>query len=232
MRRVTAIALSLAALASTAVAQDASTKVTDGGIKVAGWMARVDASGENGTLTEKDAKFENMGAGGMHVTTGPAITYYNMANTASGNYTVSATFTESKFQGLNNHPHPYGIMIGGNDLGTPNATMLYCSAYGTGNYLVRGFNATAQRGVFTLAGRTPHEAVNKAAGVGQSVTNKVALKVSADKVECLVNDKVVGSYAKADVIGPSKLKSTDGVYGIRFGHNTEAHISGFAMTKQ
>ena len=233
MRRVSAIALSLAALASTAVAQDASTKVTDGGIKVAGWMARVDASGENGSLTEKDAKFENMGAGGMHVTTGPAITYYNPANTASGNYTVSATFTEAKFQGLNSHPHPYGVMIGGNDIGTPNATMLYCSAYGTGHFLVRGFAPGAPRnGVFTPGSKAPHDAVNKAAGVGQSVTNKVAIKVTADKVECLVNDKVVGSYDKAAVVGEAKLKSTDGVYGIRFGHNTEAHISGFTMTKQ
>jgi hypothetical protein len=234
MRRVSVSLLSLAVFASAAVAQDASNKVTDGGIKVAGWMARVDVSRENGSLTEKDAKFENMGAGGMHVTTGPAITYYNPANVASGNYTVSASFTEAKFQGLNSHAHPYGIMIGGNDLGTPNATMLYCSAYGTGNFIVRGFAPGTEGGTFNLSGRgrTPHEAINKAGGVGQSVTNKVAIKVSADKVECLVNDKVVGSYAKSDAVGAGKLKSTDGVYGIRFGHNTEAHISGFTMTKQ
>jgi len=232
MRRATGIALSLAAITSAAVAQDASNKVMDGGIKIAGWMARVDASRENGSLTEKDAKLESMG-NGMHVTTGPAITYYNPANKASGNYTVKATFTESKFQGLNSHPHPYGIMIGGNDLGTPNASMLYCSAYGTGSFIVRGFAPGTGDGTFQLSGRraTPHEAVNKAAGVGQSVSNEVAISVSADKVECLVNGKVVGSYPKADVVGTGKLKSTDGVYGIRFGHNTEAHVSGFTMTK-
>jgi hypothetical protein len=28
------------------------------------------------------------------------------------------------------------------------------------------------------------------------------------------------------------LKSTDGVYGIRFAHNTEATVTGLAMTKQ
>jgi hypothetical protein len=28
-----------------------------------------------------------------------------------------------------------------------------------------------------------------------------------------------------------KLKSTDGVYGLRFAHNTEAVVTGFAMTK-
>ena len=233
MRRVFASAIALTMVASVASAQDASTKVADGGIKVAGWMARIDVSRENTGLTEKDAKFETMGSG-MHVTTGPAITYYNPANMASGNYTVKATFSESKFQGLNNHPHPYGIMIGGNDLGTPNASMLYCSAYGTGAFIVRGFAPGTERGTFQLSGRqaTPHEAINKAAGVGASVTNEVAIAVSADKVDCLVNGKVVGSYPKADVVGAGKLKSTDGVYGIRFGHNTEAHVSGFTMTKQ
>jgi hypothetical protein len=42
---------------------------------------------------------------------------------------------------------------------------------------------------------------------------------------------VVGTYKKADVVGAGKLKSTDGVYGVRFGHNTEATVSGLTMTK-
>ena len=232
MRFASVSLLSLAVVATAATAQDMSTKVTDGGIKIAGWMARVDASRENASLTEKDAKLEAMGSG-MHVTTGPAITYYNPANMASGNYTVKATFTEPKFRGLNNHAHPYGIMIGGNDLGTPNASMLYCSAYGTGNFIVRGFAPGTENGTFQLSGRrpTPHDAIKKAAGVGQTVTNEVAITVSADKVDCAVNGTVVGSYNKSDVVGAGKLKSTDGVYGIRFGHNTEAHIAGFTMTK-
>jgi hypothetical protein len=35
------------------------------------------------------------------------------------------------------HPHPYGIMIAGNDLGTAKQSFLYCSAYGSGNFIVR-----------------------------------------------------------------------------------------------
>jgi hypothetical protein len=77
--------------------------------------------------------------GGFHVVTGPAVTYWNPANKAAGNYTVKATFAEPKFQGLNSHPHPYGIMIGGNDLDTPTMSALYCSAYGNGTFIVRGF---------------------------------------------------------------------------------------------
>jgi hypothetical protein len=42
---------------------------------------------------------------------------------------------------------------------------------------------------------------------------------------------VVAGYDKAQLVGAGKLQSTDGVYGIRFTHNVEAVITGFAMTK-
>lgn len=208
-----------------AQAQDASKGIAGGGIKVAGWTGKVDASKENGTLTLNDAKFVEEGKG-FHVTTGPAVTYWNPKNVASGNYTVKASFTEPKMQGLNSHAHPYGIAIGGNDLDTPNMSILYCSAYGTGNFLVRGFAPA----VFTVQPRTPNGAVKKVAP-GESVTQEVAMTVTADKVECAINGTVVGSYDKAAVVGAGKLKSTDGVYGLRFGHNTEAVVTGFSMTK-
>ena len=66
------------------------------------------------------------------------MTYWNPANKAAGNYTVKATFTESNYMGLNDHPHPYGIVIAGNDLGTADQSYLYCSAYGNGTFIVRG----------------------------------------------------------------------------------------------
>ena len=39
------------------------------------------------------------------------------------------------------------------------------------------------------------------------------------------------SYDKAQVVTAGKLKSTDGIYGIRFAHNTEGTVSGFKMTR-
>ena len=44
---------------------------------------------------------------------------------------------------LNNHPHPYGIVIAGNDMGTATQSYLYCAAYGNGNFIVRGFGPDA-----------------------------------------------------------------------------------------
>jgi hypothetical protein len=37
----------------------------------------------------------------------------------------------------------------------------------------------------------------------------------------------VASYDKTALVTPGKLKSTDGVYGIRFAHNTDATVTGF-----
>jgi hypothetical protein len=227
--RFAAASAALALVSVTAVAQDAARAVEGGGVSVAGWTGKVDANEAAAGMTLNSAKFMSMG-GAFHVVTGPAVTYWNPANTASGNYTVKATFREDKYMSLNNHPHSYGIVIAGNDLGTENGTYLYCAAYGNGNFIVRGFGPVA----FQMNGRRGemHAAVNKAAGVGQPVTQEIAVSVKGDKVECAINGTVVGSYDKAAVVGAGKLKSTDGVWGVRFAHNTEAVVSGLSVTKQ
>jgi len=63
------------------------------------------------------------------------------------------------------------------------------------------------------------------------VTQEIALTVKGDKVECSINNKVVASYDKAALVTAGKLKSTDGVYGIRFAHNTEAIVTGLSVSK-
>jgi len=120
-------------------------------------------------------------------------------------------------------------MIAGNDLGTEQQSYLYCAAYGNGNFIVRGFGPAA----FQLNGPRggADAAVNKAAGKDQPVTQEIALSVKGDKVECAINNKVVASYNKADLVTSGKLKSTDGIYGVRFAHNTEVFVSGLKMTK-
>lgn len=232
MRRsfgVMQVAVALVATASFAQAQaDASTKVAGGGVLIEGWTGKIDSSRENTGLTINDAKFAKMGPG-IHVTTGPAATYWNPANKASGNYAVRAKFTEAKFMAINTHAHPYGIMIAGNDLGTDQQSYLYCAAYGDGRFIVRGFGPAP----FMMNGRRGevNAAVNKAAGKDQPVTQEIVFQVIGDDVQCAINGTVVASYKKADLIGPGKLKSLDGVYGLRFGHNTDAHVAEFGVTQ-
>jgi len=202
--------------------------VADGGVFVPGWSGKVDATAESSGESVKNAKLTKDGDV-LHVMTGPAVTYWNPANTASGNYTVKATFTEPKYMNLNDHPHPYGIVIGGNDLGTPQQSYLYCAANGNGSFIVRGFSPEP----FQLNGRRAeaNPAVHKAAGKDQPVTQEIAVSVKGDKVECAINGTVVASYDKATLVTAGKLKSTDGVYGIRFAHNTEGTVSGLTVTE-
>ena len=209
-------------------AQDAARKVEGGGISVAGWAGRIDDSETKAGQVLNNARLAMDGAA-MHVTTGPAVTYWNPANKAAGNYTVKATFNEPKYMNLNDHPHPYGIVIAGNDLGTPQQSYLYCAAYGNGNFIVRGFGPEA----FQMNGRRgeANAAVHRAAGPGQPVTQEIAMSVKGDRVECAINGTVVAGYDKAALVGAGKLKSTDGIYGIRFAHNTEALVTGLTVTK-
>lgn len=231
MRRqhgLSAIAVMLAFGASVTQAQDAAKAVSGGGISVAGWTGKIDPKEEAAGQVLNNAKLAKEGDV-LYVMTGPAVTYWNPANKASGNYTVKATFKEPKYMSLNNHPHPYGIMIGGNDLGTGQQSFLYCAAYGNGNFIVRGFGPAP----FQINGRgESNAAVHKAAGPGEPVTQEIAVSVKGDKVECAINGTVVGSYDKASLVGEGKLKSTDGVYGIRFAHNTEGTVTALTMTKQ
>ena len=212
-----------------AFAQDENRRVAGGGITVSGWMGKIDANEERGGQTVNDAKLSPEGAGGMRVMTGPAITYWNPANRATGDYKVSATFNELQYMNLNDHPHPYGIVIAGNDLGTAQQSYLYCAAYGNGNFIVRGMGPAS----FQMNGMgAANPAVHKAAGKNQPVTQDIALSVKGNRVECIINGAVVAGYDKSALVTAGKLKSTDGVYGIRFAHNTEAIVTNFKMEKQ
>jgi hypothetical protein len=70
--------------------------------------------------------------------------------------------------------------------------------------------------------------VHKAAAVGEPVTQEIAVSVKGGRVECSVNGTVVAGYDKADVVAAGKLASTDGIYGLRFGHNTEVIVTGLS----
>ena len=224
--RVAAVSFVLSGLVYAQESPDTNRKVAGGGIQAAGWQGKIDPDAEKAGQTVSDAKLVMEGKD-LKVTTGPAITYWNPKNVAKGDYTVSATFTEPKFMNLNTHPHPYGIVIAGNDLGTGQQSYLYCAAYGSGNFIVRGFGPDA----FQMNGRREaSDAVHKAAGPGQPVTQDIAMQVKGDKVSCIINGTVVKTFDKSELVTAGKLKSTDGVYGLRFAHNTDAVVTNLKMT--
>lgn len=210
-----AVALTIPVLSAAPETQDADRKVAGGGITAPGWVGAAD----KGAIT--DSKFEAMG-NDFHLTIGPAALYWTPKNTATGNYTVSATFKELK-PGMGGHPHPVGLFIGGANLDTPKKSAFYCTVNSAGAVLVRGFNEGT---VFTLTtgrgGAQPNDAVAKPAADG-TVTNTVAWTVKDGTADCSVNGKSVGSFTKDQI----KI-ATDGLYGIRVSHNMEVMVSGLA----
>jgi hypothetical protein len=226
MNRISKLSVAAAvlsvAMTSTLAAQDGAIAVKDGGIKVAGWTGKIDANEEAAGQKLENSRLVKAGDA-IHVTTGPQGAFWQTGATASGNYTVRAKFNEPRFMNLMNHPHPYGIFVGGNDMGTANQTYFYCAAYGSGSFIARGFGPAP----FRLNGGRgeANAAVNKAAGKDQPVTQDIAVSVKGDKLECSINGTVVGTYDKAAVVGEGKLKSLDGAFGLRFGHNTEALVT-------
>src|SRR6476659_6341110 len=185
MRYVAALTLALLTIAlvprthfSQGGQMEASRNVAGGGVSVSGWTGKIDSKEEANGMTLNSAKFAKEG-NALHVVTGPAVTYWNPANKASGDYTVKATFKEPKYMNLNSHPHPYGIMVAGNDLGGAQQSYLYWAAFGNGRFFVRGVGP----GAFQWNGGRGdmHDAVHKAAGQGQPVEQEIAVSVKGDR---------------------------------------------------
>ena len=89
--------------------QDADKKVAGGGVTVKGWTGRVDSGNRQG-LAITDSKLAPEGSS-MRLMTGAAALYWNPANVGKGDFSFKATLDEAKQP--YNHPHPYGVFIGG-----------------------------------------------------------------------------------------------------------------------
>ncbi len=209
----------LAALATTASAQDADRSVANGGIKVAGWLGRVDRRPLSQGKTVNDSRFVSEG-GAFRISAGPAGNFWNPANTASGNYDVMATFKEHKM--ASSHPHSFGMFIGGADLQSDTETLMYCIVYGTGKYSIKTFHGAK---VTTLVDGEENAAIHKADANGES-TNSVGWRVRDGQASCVINGNVVKTLPRAEFVAADRLTSTDGIYGIRVSHNLELTVSG------
>lgn len=221
--RIVAAALVLA-LPLTAAAQDPDRAVAGGGITAAGWKGKIDARAASQGKTVNDSKFA-MSAGKFDLKIGPAAIYWNDANKASGNYEVKATFTESAHKA--NHPHPYGVFIGGSDLDTENQSFVYCIAYANGTYAVKYFHGAK---VETVVDKAPSPAIKKASDAG-TATNEIGWRVQDGKASCVINGTAVQTWEAAQLVGADKLKSLDGIYGVRVSHNLDLSMTPLTVTK-
>ena len=184
----------------------------------AGWKMRVDRSA---SASDPDAsgaiKFVTMGAG-FHATNPQASVYWNPANSASGAYTLKGTFTLMKPSG---HTNYYGLIFGGSGLEGADQKYLHFVVAQDGTWLIKKRDG---RNTPEIA-KGPNAAVKMPDASGKS-TNALEVRVTANKIDYVVNGTVVHSTTKS---GPTA--KTDGIYGIRINHLLEVHIDGFSVTK-
>jgi hypothetical protein len=218
--RISISTILMFAVAQAATAQDPTTRVAGSGIQVKGWQGRTDRNEQK----ISDVKFVQMGTG-FHLTGGPHAILWNSDHKATGDYTVKARITKTP-QSTSTHEESYGLFIGGTDLNGPKQNYLYCVVFGSGNVMVRHRDAGDTH---TLLGKTANAAVSKMGERG--ATDEIAMWVRGGRVGCTVNGTEVFSAAESDMIGPGKLVSTDGMFGIRASHNLDLHIEGPTVSK-
>ena len=224
--RKTLFAVALVAVASPVLAQAAQqakesdpTKTVAGGISVPGWKGRIDPQAAARGLKLADAKFARAGKD-IHITSGPAAIYYNPKDAVKGEYTVSATFTQTKAP---SHPEAYGLFVGGSKLEDSTQSYVYFLTRGDGKYLI---NHRAGNDIHKIVDWTDTDATVKQDAAGKS-TNTLAIRATKDSVTFLANNKPVRTFTKAEMHG----FSAEGQTGIRVNHNLDVHVANFAVKK-
>ena len=170
-----------------------------------GYMMRVDRSTNAADPDDvPDVTLTTVGEG-LRVSVGPAVVFWRPEDTATGTYTLSATFTLEELPG---HVNYYGLVFGGSDIEGPQQSYLYFLVAQNGSYIV---NYRDGEDSGSIQGRTAHDAVVPYED-GPSV-NELGVRVGADDVGFAVNGTVVYTAAKT-----GRMENTDGIWGVRVNH--------------
>jgi hypothetical protein len=176
-----------------------------------GWHARPDRAGAN----MAGLRFAPM-APGWHVTTGPAVILWRPQDTATGEFTASATIHQTKAPA---HPEAYGIFVAGSGLDTA-PDYLYFLVRGDGKYMVR--HRATNGDVHTVVDWTESPAVRKQDAAG-AASNALVVEGGPWGVRFKVNGTQVGEFPG--------VKSSGNV-GLRVNHNLDVHVAEFAVTRR
>jgi hypothetical protein len=182
-----------------------------------GWKVRVDHS-QNAQDPDNTPNliFKPMGKG-LHVKGGPAGTFWNPALTASGSYTLKATFN---LQEPSNHTNYYGLVFGGSNLDAASQAYVYFVIAQNGTFLVR--QRQGGENVTDVVRRQANAAVRQPGANGQS-SNALEVRVTGDTVSYVVNGTV-------EHTGPKGALHPDGLVGVRVNHVLDVQFEGFGVS--
>jgi hypothetical protein len=146
----------------------------------------------------------------FHVITGPAAVFYHPEWKRSGDYRVSARFTQNKAP---HHPEAYGLVVGGADLAGAGQQYAYLLVRGTGEYFIALRRGNERVKVVDW---TAHPAVVKQDASGQAA-NVLAIETKGNQVLFLVNGQQVAQRPRAEI-------APDGIFGLRINHNLDVKV--------
>lgn len=180
----------------------------------AGYAVRLDRA--DASVSEYQIAGEE---GGLRVTTGPAGILYEREDVVeSGDYAVSATFTELGAPA--DHREAFGLFIGGSDLQAETQRYTYFIVRADGSYLIKHRDGGETSDISD--GWVASEAVN-AAPEGGDVTNELAIQVTGDQVHFSVNGTEVATHSVAEI-------GAYGIAGVRINHNLDVRVEDFELS--
>lgn len=172
-----------------------------------GWSVRADSgAGADNKLTVEGGTYHFM-MGRAPSTNG---TFYNPAWTATGNHTISATFTENMKA---THPTSYGLMFGGSNLGADNQMYTYFLVRQAGQFYIANRSGAS---VTAVVPWTSNPAIKPEADGKQ--TNTLSVQVNGGNVIFSVNGAEVNRQPAASV-------HVNGMYGFRVGHALDVTVT-------
>jgi hypothetical protein len=200
------------AVVVAAIAVPFALQAQEGGVTAAGWEARLDRDGDAASVLN----FMTMGSG-VHANTAGrgAATFWQPSSMASGDYTISASFTQVEPSG---HPNAYGLIFGGADLDGPSQRYSYFVIRQDGQFLIR---KRMGDDIPILVDWTSHDSINQLDAQGRS-TNVLAVEVGSSQVRFLVNGTEVATQPRSAV-------DTDGITGLRVTHLLNVHIDSLML---
>jgi hypothetical protein len=176
----------------------------------AGWLDRPDKAGAD----MSEVTFVTMDPG-WHITSGPAAIYYNPANAASGDFSVTSDIFLFDPEGRR---EAFGVFIGGGNLQEASQRYLYFLIRPTGEFLVKQRDGADTP---TLVPWTAHDAIipwSAKEADAATVQNVLTVEAGAETVSFHVNGSEVASLPRAEL-------QVDGVVGLRVNHAVNLHVS-------
>ncbi len=174
----------------------------------AGWSVRADSGTGEGDMMMMDGGAYHFMMGAPPSDNG---TFYNPDWTATGDYTLSATFTQNTKA---THPTSYGLIFGGSELGAAAQMYSYFLVRQAGEFYVANRDAAD---VATIVPWTANAAIMPEDADGKQ-TNTLTVQVAGNDVIFSVNGTEVKRMPASDL-------HVNGMFGFRVGHRLDVTVT-------